>query len=493
MSTQDVPGGAAEHADGTPRPRVRRWVRRLAMVAVIVLTPVVVYSVWDYIELRRLIREIQAIRARGEPVEDRIVVRDYSRLSPEQQRAGDYYLAAAMLALHTTPGAAMGPVQQWLDTSATVAPRTGTTSVPASRGTTSVPASAGTTSVPGTAVPAKLVDDLRRVVEASPEALALADKAALLDFGGLPPGTDIGNRMAGLRRLSLLIDARTLSASLAGRGDEAIDSARASIALRRVMVDMPWTWPDDYELPAIFSLTTPSAEALHRLDATLISSAPPLDPAHLLLLMRAQFLSQNWRRYYGSDPETPLYYTLPMRSVEETLLRPLITQRLVKGLQSWAAMVPATHLSLAQLQTMENIARARAQSIPEIGAAFASARSYATALALDRSARILIAIERYRFDHKGALPASLAQLVPDYASAVPQDPFADAPLRFRVRTNDYVVYSIGADHKDDDGDLTSGVWPGAMRDWAPRNTRGRDIGVRVLLRPAAGGTKSAAR
>jgi hypothetical protein len=448
------------------------------MVAVIVLTPIVAYSVWDYVELRRLIREIQAIRARGEPVEDRIVVRDYSRLSSEQQRAGDYYLAAAMLALHTTPGAAMGPVQQWLDTTETA---------PATRG--------GTTSVPATAsaVPAKMVEDLRRVVEASPEALALADKAAVLDFAGLPPGTDIGNRMAGLRRLSLLIAARTLSASLAGRGDEAIDSARASIALRRVMVDMPWTWPDDYELPSIFSLATPSPEAVHRLDATLTSSAPPLDPARLLLLLRAQFLSQSWRRYYGSDPETPLYYTLPMRSVEETLLRPLITQRLVKGLQSWAAMVPATHLSLEQLQTMENIARARAQAVPEIGAAFARARSYATALALDRSARILIAIERYRFDHKGALPASLAQLVPDYAPAVPQDPFADAPLRFRVRTNDYVVYSIGADHKDDDGDLTTGVWPGAIRDWAPRNARGRDIGVRVLLRPAAGGAKSAAR
>jgi hypothetical protein len=491
-----------------PRPRVRRWLRRVAMVAVIVLAPVVAYSVWDYVELRRLIREIQAIRARGEPVEDRLVVRDYSRLSPDQQRAGDYYLAAAMLALHTTANSAMGPVQQWLDT-ARAGPAVGSVARPAagaraaaagtgvSTGVRSATgAGAGTTSVPATAVaanavPAKLVDDLRRVVEASPEALALADKAALLDVGGLLPTTDTGNRMAGLRRLALLIDARTLSASLAGRGDEAIDSARSSIALRRVMLDMPWVWPDDYELPAIFSLTTPSAEALHRLGATLAGSAPPLDPAHLLLLSRAQFLSRNWHRYYGVDPEMPLFYTLPMRSVEETLLRPLISQRLVQGLRSWAAMVPATHLSLQQLQTMENIARARAQSIPEIGAAFASARSYATALALDRGARILIAIERYRLDHKGALPSSLAQLVPDYASAVPQDPFDDAPLRFRVRTHDYVVYSIGADHRDDDGDLTSGVWPGAMRDWAPRNTRGRDIGVRVLLRPAAGATSAA--
>jgi hypothetical protein len=439
-----------------PSPRVRPWLRRVAIVAVVLLMPVVAYNAWDYIELRRLTREIEAIRARGEPVEDQLIARDYAHLPADQQRAGDYYIAAAMLALHTAAGAAMGPVHLWLST-----------------------AGAGTTPVPAT-----LVDDLHRVVDASPEALALVDKAATLEFGGLPPGTDMANRIGGMQRLSLLIGARTLAASLAGRGDDAIDSARAAIAMRRAMEELPWVPQSDYELAAIFSLSTPSAEALQRLDATLTSSAPPIDPAQALLTMRAQFLSQNWHRYYGTNPEMPVFYTLPMRSLEETLLRPLITQRLVRGLQSWSAMIPATHLSMGQLEAMEEIARARAQAIPEIGAAFARARAYTTALAIDRSARTLVAIERYRRDHNGTLPASLAQLVPAFASAVPLDPIDNAPLRFRAQADAYVVYSIGLDHKDDEGDLTSTLRPGASREWAARSIRGRDVGVRVLLRPA---------
>jgi hypothetical protein len=207
-----------------------------------------------------------------------------------------------------------------------------------------------------------------------------------------------------------------------------------------------------------------------------------VDPTQSLLMMRAQFLSQYWRRYYGTNPAMPAYYTLPMRSVEEVLIRPMITQRLVRGLQSWAAMIPASHLSLGQLQRMEDIARARAQAVPEIGAAFARARGYTTALALDRCTRTLVAIERYRRDHGGTPPATLAQLVPQYASAVPQDPMDNAPLRFHAQSDAYVIYSIGVDQKDDDGDLTSTLRPGAPPDWAARSIRGRDVGVRVLLR-----------
>ena len=98
--------------------RVRPWLRRVAMVAVVVLVPVVAYSAWDYIELRRLIREIEAIRGRGEPVDDRLAARDYSRLSADQQRAGDYYAAAATLAQHTNAAAPMQAMHVWLATNA---------------------------------------------------------------------------------------------------------------------------------------------------------------------------------------------------------------------------------------------------------------------------------------------------------------------------------------------------------------------------------------
>ena len=54
-------------------------------------------------------------------------------------------------------------------------------------------------------------------------------------------------------------------------------------------------------------------------------------------------------------------------------------------------------------------------------------------------------------------------------------------LEYKEETADFVEVAIsipsGPLHE---GDLTTGVWPGAIRDWAPRNTRGRDIGVDII-------------
>lgn len=42
--------------------------------------------------------------------------------------------------------------------------------------------------------------------------------------------------------------------------------------------------------------------------------------------------------------------------------------------------------------------------------------------------------------------------MPEYLSAIPQDPFAeDAPLRYRIEGDRYVLYSIGPDGMDDGG------------------------------------------
>ena len=46
---------------------------------------------------------------------------------------------------------------------------------------------------------------------------------------------------------------------------------------------------------------------------------------------------------------------------------------------------------------------------------------------------------------------------------------------------DYVVYSIGPDGKDDDGDLTSQAHPGIDHGWARRGVHGADIGVRIRV------------
>jgi hypothetical protein len=63
----------------------------------------------------------------------------------------------------------------------------------------------------------------------------------------------------------------------------------------------------------------------------------------------------------------------------------------------------------------------------------------------------VLATERYRLSHSGALPSGLADLVLDSLPALPMDPFDDQPLRYEKRDAGYVIYSIGADGRDDGG------------------------------------------
>jgi hypothetical protein len=82
----------------------------------------------------------------------------------------------------------------------------------------------------------------------------------------------------------------------------------------------------------------------------------------------------------------------------------------------------------------------------------------ATNTARLRAARAAVAVERYRLAH-GQLPATLAVLVPDYLDAVPTDPFdpASAELQYRKLAKGYVVYSIGSDATNDDGDKNKDI------------------------------------
>jgi hypothetical protein len=65
-------------------------------------------------------------------------------------------------------------------------------------------------------------------------------------------------------------------------------------------------------------------------------------------------------------------------------------------------------------------------------------------------AAVALAVERRRLA-RGSLPESLGQLVPDYLSAVPVDPFDGLPLRFKRTDRGFAVYSVGEDRKDDGG------------------------------------------
>jgi hypothetical protein len=70
-----------------------------------------------------------------------------------------------------------------------------------------------------------------------------------------------------------------------------------------------------------------------------------------------------------------------------------------------------------------------------------------------RLAELSCALERYRAHHDNALPTALADLVPDYINAIPEDPWDGMPLRYRplVDTPGYMLYSVGENQTDDGG------------------------------------------
>lgn len=65
--------------------------------------------------------------------------------------------------------------------------------------------------------------------------------------------------------------------------------------------------------------------------------------------------------------------------------------------------------------------------------------------------RTALAVERYRLA-SGRLPDALWELVPDFLESVPHDPRDGQQLRYSRRDTGYVIYSIGQDLTDNQGE-----------------------------------------
>jgi hypothetical protein len=67
-----------------------------------------------------------------------------------------------------------------------------------------------------------------------------------------------------------------------------------------------------------------------------------------------------------------------------------------------------------------------------------------------RCAIVAVAAERFR-QEQHRWPTTLAELVPNYLSAVPTDPYDGQPLRFKAAPDGLLIYSVGPDRQDDGG------------------------------------------
>jgi hypothetical protein len=78
---------------------------------------------------------------------------------------------------------------------------------------------------------------------------------------------------------------------------------------------------------------------------------------------------------------------------------------------------------------------------------------------VERNLHVAFALAAYRRD-EGRYPARLADLAPKYLAAVPDDLFAGRPLVYRPSEAGYLLYSVGANGKDEGGRWTDDDPPG---------------------------------
>jgi len=67
-----------------------------------------------------------------------------------------------------------------------------------------------------------------------------------------------------------------------------------------------------------------------------------------------------------------------------------------------------------------------------------------------RLLQVMLALRAFKL-RRGACPASLSELVPEYLPRIPIDEFDGKPLKYKLAGDGYLLYSVGKDGKDDGG------------------------------------------
>jgi hypothetical protein len=106
-----------------------------------------------------------------------------------------------------------------------------------------------------------------------------------------------------------------------------------------------------------------------------------------------------------------------------------------------------------------------------LGGVLENERYLAQGIALARSARVALAVEVFRRT-AGHPPATLNELVPTFLAQIPADPFTGSPLKYVSDAAGYRVYSVSINGKDDGGDFGGGLTTAEQR-------YAKDVGLRV--------------
>lgn len=448
-----------------PTARRRRVSIAVLALLVLVLAAILFREAWDYHESRRLEAIVAGIRDRGEPVTSFDIARTQAGSGEvwreEGNEAARYYAAAAALVRSPTPDDG--------------GYRTFDVCRPDRVDKDSRPLD-------------EQVAALRRYVATHSDAIGLLHVATALPFRHFSPGTEYSYRTAQMMSLGRLSSARTCAHIADGDSVGAADAAIATVRLLREPNSARWQRDrivDD--VVAVLERSRPSEAALARLQEALREATVEDDVERGLLRDRVDLVATIERHFGGARWIAPRGAGPFQSAFNDYVFRPWNRRGMIGLLRTLNAMIDAARqpwpAKLAAIEAVgeEELLPGWATS-QRIGAAVmlseykSRARGEARWRVTTHSAMVAVALVRYRAVTR-TLPATLADLSPAYLNVKPSDLLTGQDLRYVRQPDGFAVYGVGADGKDDGGQIT-GERP-SFRNRRPEDPK--DWGVRVRL------------
>lgn len=317
---------------------------------------------------------------------------------------------------------------------------------------------------------------LRQLEEPYAEALALFDRGAAI---GSPDslaslGYD-GDRMflrdvSGYRRVANLNALRVARLAFAGDGEAAANAIVSTLRLRRILAGWfprsPFRTVHSLEMALTFA--PPSEKTLAHLEREYDATQPDEALEQILVDSRyglARTFAPEEFGLSGGPGHNRIIEALLFRLVRPVRYQQLRTELdLYEGAiriarEPWPGVLDSAKRFSEPYERRRQPARRRSfmeRFTPFVGAATIELSAVAPGVcevaARARASMAALAVERYRRAHGGALPASLADLTPEFLPAPLLDPFSGGELRYRTVAHGYGIYSVGSNRTDDGGE-----------------------------------------
>lgn len=426
-------------------PTGRFRIRRVLFWSLLVLAAA--YFVWGRVEAWQFSRAVAAIQARGEPI-------DYGywyarQVTTGQREAAALYARAADYAVEADSG------QQYR---------------------------ASMIDVDKAGGPVLPIEDALASYRADSTAMQLLDRATSMDFTEFGDANrELYENQVPLQVLGAQACLRADLIAYRGDGDRAAAALAPCLRLQRTLL-LFYRSQHSARLLGSFRIllrhASPSDAALAELQRAFAAWPEGDGVVRALLQDRARFLG---------------YADAPPRGIGDflsaILMQPFLTSMARRRLASYdealmfARLPPKERRAAATSRPPAPMRRGVFASFfgsPQIYAGFAY-NTETVDLAARRTMLSVLAVERYRRVHQGAVPPSLDALVPAWLPSVPEDPYAAGQsIVYRMERDSYVVYSVDSNRKDDGGELY-GHGAAIAKHVGPQSPR--DLGIRVPFRP----------